>query len=186
MKTATNSVQCAYPGRGIVILFLVCSGITFLTRPETTSTKAGMAPSRALTFSERIGYQYAIEEVYWRHRIWPQENRQPKPVLDALLSREQVERKVTAYLCKSQVIADQRWSPITASELRAEVDRMASHTKQPDVLRELFEALGNDPFVIAECLARPILAERLASECKGGSSLEAISGLDRKPIAKRS
>jgi hypothetical protein len=36
-------------------------------------------------------------------------------------------------------------------------------TKQPDVLRELFEALGNDPLVIAECLARPALAERLLS-----------------------
>ena len=35
------------------------------------------------------------------------------------------------------------------------MDRMAQHTKQPEVLRELFEALGNDPFVIAECLARP-------------------------------
>ena len=29
------------------------------------------------------------------------------------------------------------------------------------VLRELFAALGNDPFVIAEGLARPALAERL-------------------------
>ena len=38
---------------------------------------------------------------------------------------------------------------------------MAQHTKQPEVLRELFAALGNDPFVIAECLARPVLAERL-------------------------
>src|SRR5205823_5463811 len=42
-------------------------------------------------------------------------------------------------------------------------ERMASHTKQPEVLQELFEALGNDPFVIAECLARPVLAERLAN-----------------------
>ena len=40
------------------------------------------------------------------------------------------------------------------------MDRMAQHTKQPEVLHELFEALGNDPFVIAECLARPTLAER--------------------------
>ena len=37
---------------------------------------------------------------------------------------------------------------------------MAKHTRDPEVLRELFEALGNDPFVIAECLARPALAER--------------------------
>ena len=36
---------------------------------------------------------------------------------------------------------------------------MAQHTKQPEMLRELFEALGNDPFVIAECLARPVLTE---------------------------
>ena len=38
---------------------------------------------------------------------------------------------------------------------------MAQHTRQPEVLREIFEALGNDPFVIAECLARPVLADRL-------------------------
>ena len=38
---------------------------------------------------------------------------------------------------------------------------MAKHTKQPEVLHELFAALGNDPFVIAECLARPALADRL-------------------------
>ena len=41
------------------------------------------------------------------------------------------------------------------------MDRIAKHTKQPAMLRELFEALGNDPFVIAECLAGPVLAERL-------------------------
>src|SRR5206468_8553594 len=38
---------------------------------------------------------------------------------------------------------------------------MAQNTKQPEVLRELFEALGNDPFVIAECLAQPVLSESL-------------------------
>ena len=32
------------------------------------------------------------------------------------------------------------------------------------MLRELFAALGNDPFVIAECLARPALAERLLTD----------------------
>jgi hypothetical protein len=31
-------------------------------------------------------------------------------------------------------------------------------------LQELFEALGNDPFVIAECLARPVLTERLTAD----------------------
>ena len=44
------------------------------------------------------------------------------------------------------------------------MERMARNTKQPEVLRELFEALGNDPFVIAECLARPVLTERLVAD----------------------
>ena len=54
-----------------------------------------------------------------------------------------------------------RERPITPEQLQAEMERMAQHTKQPEVLRELFAALGNDPFVIAECLARPVLAERM-------------------------
>jgi N-acetylneuraminic acid mutarotase len=41
------------------------------------------------------------------------------------------------------------------------MDRMAQHTKQPEILRELFAALDNDPFAIAECLARPTLIGRL-------------------------
>jgi hypothetical protein len=71
-----------------------------------------------------------------------------------------------ANLRKSQLVTDQRGSPITASELQAEMDCMASHTKQPEVLREIFETLGNDSFVIAECLARPALAERLVTNVR--------------------
>src|SRR5205085_3338437 len=52
-------------------------------------------------------------------------------------------------------------TPITAEQLQAEMNRMAEYTKQPEVLHELFDALGNDPFVIAECVARPALAESL-------------------------
>src|SRR4029077_11715258 len=71
------------------------------------------------------------------------------------------EKKVADYLRKSQALEDYWQRPITAEQLQAQIDRMAKHTEQPEVLRELFEALGNDPFIIAECLARPALAERL-------------------------
>jgi N-acetylneuraminic acid mutarotase len=123
-----------------------------------------------LTLADRVIYQRAIEEVYWRHRIWPKERPDPKPSLDQVIPSAQLEKKVADYLRKSQLAADQRGSPITARELQAEMERMASHTKQPDVLGELFAALGNDPFVIAECLARPILAERLLAKREGGSA----------------
>src|SRR2546423_15701564 len=52
---------------------------------------------RTLTFAERVAYQYAIEEVYWRHRIWPQENRGPKPSLDKVMPQQQIDNKVEDY-----------------------------------------------------------------------------------------
>jgi N-acetylneuraminic acid mutarotase len=117
-------------------------------------------PQRALTFAERVAYQRAIEDVYWRHRIWPNDHHDPKPSLDSMMPQAQLERKVVDYLCKSQALEDYWHRSITTEQLQAEMDRMVQHTKQPEVLHELFEALGSDPFVIAECLARPVLAER--------------------------
>ena len=32
------------------------------------------------TFAERVAYQRAIENVYWRHRIWPKERPDPKTI----------------------------------------------------------------------------------------------------------
>src|SRR5882724_9519767 len=119
---------------------------------------------KTLTFAERVSYQRAIEEVYWRHRIWPKERPDPKPTLDAVMSQSQLERKVEEYLRNSQTLEDYWQRPLTAEQLQSEMERMASHTKQPGVLREIFEALGNDPFVIAECLARPVLAQRVLTE----------------------
>jgi N-acetylneuraminic acid mutarotase len=137
------------------------AGKLALLHPEPTKISY-----RPLTFAERVAYQRAIEDVYWRHRIWPRnggERLDPKPSLDAVMSQAQLQKKVADYQRNSQALEDYWQRPISAEQLQAEMDRMASHTKQPEVLRELFEALGNDPFIIAECLARPVLAERLAT-----------------------
>jgi len=151
--------------RTLIALFL-CAATTYLIVMPTTSGLAFLhAPSNAsqgtLTFEERVSYQRAIEEVYWRHRIWPKERPDAKPSLESVMSQAQLEKKVADYLRKSQALEDYWQRPITAEQLQAEMDRMAKHSRQSEVLRELFEALGNDPFVIAECLARPALAERL-------------------------
>ena len=127
--------------------------------PATVSHPA----AAGLTFAERVSYQRAIEEVYWRHRIWPL-GRGEKPSLDAVMSQAQLENKAVGYLRDSLALEDYRKQPITAEQLQAEMDRMARETKQPEVLRELFDALGNDPAIIAECLARPILAKRLIAD----------------------
>jgi hypothetical protein len=68
------------------LLFLVClvtltSAFNFpntspdlLPRLVSLSTAAKPEQQRTmLTLADRLAYQRAIEEVYWRHRIWPKE-----------------------------------------------------------------------------------------------------------------
>ena len=164
MKKKSTSLSGFLSLRSITILICATAACTILAVPLLaflgSDTPGSVAP-RTLSLEERVSYQKAIEEVYWRHRIWPKERPDPKPSLDAVTSQKQLEKKVKDYLRNSQALEDYWQRPITAEQLQAEMDRMAKHTKQPEVLRELFEVLGNDPFIIAECLARPILAQRL-------------------------
>src|SRR6201984_1944179 len=147
-----------------VIACLIATGTVLAFLRSEAATRVSQ---RTLTFAERVAYQRAIEEVYWRHRIWPKENLNPKPSLGAVMSQAQLETKVTDYLRNSQALEDYWQRPITGEQLQAEMDRMTQTTKQPEVLQELFEALGNDPFVVAECLARPLLTERLLQSAQG-------------------
>jgi len=119
------------------------------------------AANYELTSQDRVEYQRAIEKVYWQHRIWPKENPGPKPSLEKILPDSAIISKVEDYLRKSNAL-EQYWQrPITAQQLQAEMDRMVKNTKQPKLLGELFTALNNDPHIIAECLARPALVDRL-------------------------
>jgi hypothetical protein len=118
------------------------------------------AGDRDLTVEKRVAAQRAIEEVYWRHRIWPEANREPKPPLDEVMPESAIRAKVEDYLAKSLAL-EEYWSrAVTAEQLQAEMDRMARSTRRPEMLRALFAVLDNDPVLIAECLARPLLADR--------------------------
>jgi hypothetical protein len=163
MQKRSTSHSAFFSSRALVTLLLCGAACSIVTgtllavfRPE-----APVISQRTLTYAERVAYQRAIEDVYWRHRIWPKERPDSKPSLDAVMSHATIEKKVQDYLRNSKLLERSWQKPITPEQLQAEMDRMAQHTKQPEVLRELFGALGNDPFVIAECLARPVLLERL-------------------------
>src|SRR5438876_626614 len=152
---------------------LASENSTTLGANAQESAASAAAPAiRTLMFADRVAYQRAIEEVYWRHRIWRAANASPKLPLDKVMSQAQIEGKVEDYLRNSQALEDYWQRPITPDQLQAEMERIASHTKQPAVLRELFAALGNDPFVIAECLARAVLAERLLTELNNEDRVE--------------
>ena len=186
MKKQVNPNVNAYLIRGAFYLLLfvgVCLGGRLLAsfRPDAPSEFC----QGTLTFAQRVAYQRAIEEVYWRHRSWPEERADSKPSLDTVMSQAQLEKKVADYLRDSRAFEHYWHHLITAEELHAEIDRMTQHTKAPDTLRELFDALGNDPLVIAECLARPVFAERtLATNGSLKEQLETRSSRAGKQTTK--
>lgn len=154
-------------------------------RSQSGSSRTRSARSRqanTLTFADRVRYQRAIEEVYRRHSIWPKERPDAKPPLDAVISRAQLEKKVEDYLRDSQVLQDDWQRPITHDELQAEIDRMGHRTKQPHALHEILQALGNDPLVIAECVARPILAKRLIMQLDNERTSKLTTTATKPPV----
>ena len=92
------STQSAFVNPRVVIALVIsiatCSIVTVpllaFLRPDAPAN----ASQRTLSFEERVSYQRAIEDVYWRHRIWPKERPDPKPSLDAVMSQAQLEKKV--------------------------------------------------------------------------------------------
>jgi hypothetical protein len=98
-----------------------------------------------LTFEDRVEAQRAIEAVYWRRRVWPEGNPQPKPPLDQVLPDEAIRAKVEDYLRKTAALEAYWRRSITPDELQADLDRMARDTKQPDALRELWAFHQHEP-----------------------------------------
>jgi N-acetylneuraminic acid mutarotase len=150
-------------GFGILPVFLLA------VTPAGRSMAAGPGPGRtdrmqhqgALTLEQRVAAQRAIEQVYWSHRIWPSENPGRKPDLAAVLSDSTIRERVVDSLRKSSALEKFWQRAITPEQLQAEMDRMAERSQDPRMLQELFTALGNDPRLIAETLARESLADRL-------------------------
>jgi hypothetical protein len=95
------------------VIVALCSAINLPEQPrkaippqDNAALGANGHQNRSLSFADRVAYQRAIEDVYWRHRIWPNTNAGPKPSLDAVMSQAQIEKKVTDYLHNSQALED--------------------------------------------------------------------------------
>src|SRR5262245_61632819 len=61
----------------VLIFILLVLMVTNVAR----HAQASSSKRQGLTFEDRLAAQRAIEEVNWRRRIWPQDNRTPKPPL---------------------------------------------------------------------------------------------------------
>jgi hypothetical protein len=111
------------------------------------------SPAFSITLTERIQAQEKIERVYYNHRIWPESNHVPKPSFEQMVPRTAIEQKVIDSLKKSP----------THEILQAEMDRIASTSKDPAMLKELFAALNNDALLIAEIFSGGTVNQKVAS-----------------------
>lgn len=109
-----------------------------------------------LSFAERVRAQEAIDRVYYSHQVGA------KRTFEEAVPRAVAEGKVRTYLRQSLALERYWQTPITPHALRAEIERIERHTQMPGRLAELYEALNHDPLLIQECLARPVLVDRLA------------------------
>src|SRR4030042_4168288 len=70
-----------------------------------------------LTIEKRIECQRAIEQVYWHHRIWPKENKRPKPSLERIVTDDATRTKVEDILKKSNALEYYWGKPVTVKLL---------------------------------------------------------------------
>src|SRR6476619_7738367 len=128
MKRQSLSQPAFFTPR-VLFALLLCAVVCLIAARTLPAFFQGDVPGKfsrqTLSFAERVAYQHAIEDVYWRHRIWPKERPDPKPSLDAVMSQAQLENKVAEYLSNVQVLEERWQKPITAEQLQVEMDRMA-------------------------------------------------------------
>ncbi len=127
---------------------------------STVAHSESIRPNKILSFDDRLFYQQKIERIYWQERIWRDKNTS-KPPFEELMPPEVIRTKVENYLRKANALDFYWHKPIQESQIQAEMDRMIRNTKNPKMLQRIFDALNNDPNLIAQCLAFPLLANRL-------------------------
>jgi hypothetical protein len=97
----------------------------------------------------------AVERVYYNHRTGT------KPPFEETLPAEALRRLVQTDLAKEAALKNVYGLEVTAAMLAAEVQRINTTTRAPEILAELKAALGNDTDRFARTIAKPIVVERL-------------------------
>lgn len=100
----------------------------------------------------------AIEHVYYLHRLGQ------KPPFEEVLPAAALEKLVRSEILKESVLLRAYGLAITSAMLDAEVSRINTTTRAPEMLAEIKVALGNDSDRFANGFAKPILVERILRE----------------------
>jgi N-acetylneuraminic acid mutarotase len=131
---------------------LFVAGLVF----GASSSVATLCAVPSLDFRQRLGAQEAIERYYHAHQIGDTRS------FEQAVPRSILQDRVQTYL-KESVALERFWKTrVIGDMLQQELARMAAGSRMPERLRELYAALGNDPLLVREALARPALVDRLA------------------------
>ena len=120
------------------------------------AAKAAEGTSAALTLEARVRCQESLERVYWRHR-----SSNPESSFAQVLPQDLLRQRAEDVVLKTAALRELWQVTVSPQQVQAELDRMAAHSQSPARLSELFAALGDDPTLVAECIARPVLVDRL-------------------------
>jgi len=147
--------------KSVIIVVVAFVGMVYSVFPGLCFGIDAEGQKKPLTFEQRLEAQRAIEQVFYQHRLWPDQGKRAKPPFEELMPDSVIRAKVTSYLKKTFVLNEFWDYRLTGRDLQREMARMARESRDPRTLKELFAALNNDPCLIAECLARPFVADRL-------------------------
>jgi hypothetical protein len=115
---------------------------------------AALHSARADDFEARCADRTAIERVYHTHRLGTKQS------FEQAMPRTLLEQSVRQDLHKEAVLRKVYGMEMTSAMVAAEVERINTTTRAPEVLTEIKHALGNDAARFAAAMARPILVER--------------------------
>lgn len=100
----------------------------------------------------------AIERIYYNHRLGE------KPPFEQVLPQATLEDLVRQDVSKETLLKQGYGIEVTPAMVDAEVQRINTTTRAPEVLAEIKGALGGDAARFARAMARPIVVERLLRE----------------------
>ncbi len=114
---------------------------------------------RADDFAQQCADRAAIERVYHLHRL------ATKETFEQVMPRGQIEQLVRHDQRKQNVLDKLYGVKVTSAMIAAEVRRIQTTTRAPEVLAEIQTALGNDAERFALTMAQPIVVERALRQC---------------------
>jgi hypothetical protein len=115
---------------------------------------AGQAEDFATLCADRM----AVERVYYNHRLG---DKQP---FEQVLPQALIEQIAKEDVRKETALRKLYGVEVTAAMIEAEVKRINTTTRAPEMLAEIKAALRNDSVKFATVFAKPILVERLLRE----------------------